>query len=286
MEAINRYLKRTGTVEIARTDAFIEKALNKIIIRKYVSGETTPSVTDLSAVLIFKDREGPDSGILYTYATDELEIGDTIVKKGSTKKNDVYYLIVEEVKRVDTSVVIRVFNVLETNVLVQATSSVTLLPGYLQSSLRNKIQTSERSGNTLENKAAVLVVPKGYKITIDMKLNMTNLITGDESYSSWLVEGIDDVSTPHINYVHLTQVLKEEYKEPTATLEESNAVDQLDTLTLSTKGGYVSTEPKAVIISRTMEEVIVQVPRVTGNFVVKTKDQNNQIIGNAYIVRG
>lgn len=294
MESLERYKKKVGISRPkAASNPFIEMALNKITIHKYVSGETSDE--EFEAVLIFRDREGPDNGILYTYQKDGLDIGDVIVKEGSTKEQNAYYLILEEVKRVDGSEVIRVFNALETNVLFTTKTSSEKLPGYLLSNLKNIIKSNTREGMTLESKKAVLVAPKSYKVRLDEKMNMENLITGEESYASWLVEGIDDISTPHINYMHLSQILKDNFEPdvPREDLEdeegdpiEAEVVDALTSITLATSGGYIKTVPQTTIMDRKANRVIVLVPEITGLFEVHVKDSSGEIIIHKYNVRG
>ena len=295
MEYLDRYRKKTGASQPnAAGNPFIERALNKVLVHKYVSGETDGDGCE--AVLIFKDKEGPDNGILYTYKDDGLNIGDTIVKKSSEKENNVYYLIIEEVKRVDGSQVIRVFNVLETNVLFTTKKQNEKLPAYLISNLRNNVRDSSREGNILELKRAIMVAPKTYKLTLDSKLNIENLITNEESYASWLVEGIDDISTPHINYIHLTQVLKEDFdkeEEPIEPPQDEDGEDievedtlvALTALTLATYRGYVKTTPDAILLERGATEVIIQVPDIEGLFVVEVKNELNEIVEYKYNVR-
>lgn len=295
MEYLDRYRKKLGAGQpSAAGNPFIEMALNKVLIHKYVSGETDGDGHE--AVLIFRDKEGPDNGILYTYKDDGLEIGDTIVKKGSTKESNVYYLIVEEVKRVDGSKVIRVFNVLETNVLFRTKEQIEKLPAYLISNIRKGVRDSSRDGVSLELKKAVMVAPKTYKIRLDNKLNIENLITEEESYASWLVEGIDDVSTPHINYIHLTQVLKEDFdkeEKPIAPPQDEDGEDievvdtlvALSSLTLATHAGYIKTTPSATLLKRAADEIVIQVPYEEGLFVVEVKNELGEIVEYKYNVR-
>lgn len=290
MDFLDRYRRKVGIgLPIAATNPFIEMALNKISIQKYVSGET--SEENFDAVLIFKDKEGPDDGVLYTYKKDGLDVGDSIVKKGSREENDVFYLIVEEVKRVDGSEVIRVFNVLETNVLFTTQNSSEKRPAYLSSTLRRStgVGSSARDGIVIEAKKAVMVAPKGYKLRLDSKLNIENLITNKESYASWLVEGIDDVSTPNINYISLKQVMKEDfdYSEPDLEDEEGNThIDAYVTITLDTSDGYIKTNPTANVLERKSNKVLIQVPQGPGLFTVKVKNADGDIVEYKYTIRG
>lgn len=283
MGYLNRYNKKVSNNKPnAAKNPFIEMALNKIEIQKFESGEANHRKLD--AVLVFRDKEGPDAGILYTYQRDGLKVGDSFVKKGSNEETDAYYLIIEEVKRVDGSATIRVFNVLETNVLVARNNVENSLPGYLLSNLRNNIRQSSREGSIMEIKTATLIVPTGYKIRLDDKLNVRNLITNEESYASWLVEGIDDISTPGINYIHLGQVLKEDFKDE----EEIGDYDlvALSSLTLNTNRGYIKTTPSSTILERSADRVVVIVPDIKGEFIVETKDSLGDIIETKYTVRG
>ena len=289
MEYLNRYLRKVGDTSGAAGAPFIENALNKIKIHRYTSGEVYSNGYD--AVLIFRDREGPDEGILYTYEKDGLKTGDSIVKKGSRDENDAYYLLVEEVKRVDGSAAIRVFNVLETNVLFSTQDSQEKRPAYLVSNLRRVTSTgsNSRDGFALESKGATLVAPKGYKLRLDSKLNIENLITKEESYASWLVEGIDDVSTPNINYIRLQQVMREEFDYTTPSTEDEEGNEKLDafsSLTLPTFDGYVKTTPAANLLDRRADRVIIQVPAGPGKFLVETKNEQNEVVKHNYIIRG
>lgn len=261
MDALGRYRKRVlGNPETAKSP-FIEKALNKIVINKYESGDILD--IDLEAVLIFRDKEGPDQGILYTYADDGLVVGDSFVKKGEREENDVYFLIIEEVKRVDTSVEIRVYRVLETNINIKNKKETR--PAYLLSNLRNKIRVSQKEGNQIEVKNSILVAPKGYKLSIDQKLNLENLKTKEESYSSWRIYGIDDVSSPSIVYAHLEQILKTEETEK----EEDTRLRRSQIVNLETENGFVEIVGDAKLVKRSASEVQVQAPSFAATFQVK-----------------
>lgn len=289
METLDRYRKRVGLNKPnAAKNPFIEMSLNKISIQKYVSGEIYNQEYD--AVLIFRDKEGPDNGILYTYKKDGLDVGDSLVKKGSNEDTNAYYLITEEVKRVDGSEVIRVFNVLETNVLFETRDSRKKRPAYLTSNLKNLSggKGSSSDGIVLEIKKAIMVAPKDYSIKINQKLNMENLITGDESYASWLIEGIDDISTPNINYIYLKQVLKEDFDDqpPQTPNEGVQEVDALSAITLETTNGFIKTEPMAVIMDRTTDRVIVRVPLNSDTLKIITKNKEGKEVINNYTIRG
>lgn len=270
MDAISRYRRRTEG-KLGPKSPFIEKALNKIIVQKFVGGET--SGNELEAVLIFKDKEGPDYGVLYTYADDGLNVGDTIVKKGERKENDVYFLLIEEVKRVDTSVTIRVFNVLETNVNIEGAE--TLRPAYMLSNLRNKIREPGRGGLEIESGAALLIAPQSYKLRLDDILNVTNLISGESAAVSWQVYGIDNVTSPIVAYHHLTQVLKAPIKVEMKTYTAADQqVNQGEVITFATEDGHIQTTPTARVMSRKASEVKVQIPIMTGLLAVEVKEDN------------
>lgn len=280
MEALerNRKLKGGGSPRSANTD-FIAKALNKIVVNKLMSGDV--SGEDLEAVLIFSDKEGPDNGTLYTYEKDGLGVGDTILKKGADEDRDVYYLIVEEVKRVDGSLTIRVFNVLEANVLLGNDK-----PAYVKSNLRNKIYNTGDEGVFVETKEAVLVAPKSYHLKLAEVLNLRNLVTKEESAAGWRIQGIDDISSPSVIFARLNQVLKNTEIPNTDGERDPEEIEELQVGTLkilATEDGYYDTELEGIIHKREATRIIVKVPNVD-DFEIKVK-QNGEIITMKFKVR-
>lgn len=272
MDYLERYKKRIGGSEAPISD-FIKHALNKIEIHKYESGESTGE--GLEAVLIFKDKEGPDTAILYTYAKDGLEVGDSIIKKGHREENDSFFLILEEQKRVDTSVHIRVFNTLETNVNILG--SDIKKPAYAMSNLSSVIRTSERQGGSIEVKKTVLVAPRSYKVRLEDILDLENLSTGEQSYASWRVEGIDDITSPHVVYAHLEQTTKKKDEKPEPVEPNVETVKSGQTLELSTESGFIKTVPSARVIDRKSERVRIQVPAGTDTLIVTVKKDRVEV---------
>lgn len=266
MDYLTRYKKRVGGSETPISD-FIKHALNKIEVHKYESGE--PIGDSLEAVLIFKDKEGPDTAILYTYAEDGLKVGDSIIKKGQREENDSFFLILEEQKRVDTSVHIRVFNTLETNVNILGSDEKK--PAYAVSNLSSTIRTSERQGGSIEVKKTVLVAPRKYRIRLEDILDLENLSTKEKSYASWRVEGIDDITSPHVVYAHLEQTTKK--KDPVDEETEPNVetVKSGSILELVTEDGFIKTLPTSRVIERKATRVRIQVPSDTDTLSVTIK---------------
>lgn len=270
MGYLDRYKEKTKRAFPDNSLApFIKSSLNKISIHK-VENETILE-EELEAVLIFKDRDGPDLGILYTYADDGLSIGDTIVKKGAEDDRDSYYMLVEEVKRVDGSKVIRVFNVYEANVWIDGK---VLRPAYLLSTLKNSVKVSELTNINKEIKDATLVFPTEYGIKINQILNFKNIITKYDSYSSWRVEGKDDVSASGIVFAYLEQVVKTE-------IEEEKEVDDMlpigSVVSLDSLNGYVRTTAKIDILKRSQTSVEVRLPLENGEYHFELKDANGEI---------
>lgn len=267
MDYLTRYKKRVGGSETPISD-FIKHALNKIEVHKYESGE--PIGDSLEAVLIFKDKEGPDTAILYTYAEDGLKVGDSIIKKGQREENDSFFLILEEQKRVDTSVHIRVFNTLETNVNILGSDEKK--PAYAVSNLSSTIRTSERQGGSIEVKKTVLVAPRKYRIQLEDILDLENLSTKEKSYASWRVEGIDDITSPHVVYAHLEQTTKK--KDPVDEETEPNVetVKSGSILELVTEDGFIQTSPTSRVIERKATRVRIQVPSDTDTLSVTIKE--------------
>lgn len=269
----NRKLKGGGSPRSANTD-FIGKALNKIVVQRYISGEIGEN--DLEAVLIFNDKEGPDLGKFYTYEKDGLGVGDTIIKQGAGEDRDSYFLLVEEVKRVDGSHSIRVFNVLETNALINNEK-----PAYVKSNLRNKIYDAGREGIIVEAKEAVLVAPRSYGLKLSEVLNLSSLSTREESAAGWRVHGIDDISSPSVVYARLEQTLKS--SEVTNTYDDKEEWLKPKTIkVLPTEDGYYKTELD-IVKKRTASSITVVVPNVE-SFEIELK-QNGEIITKKFKVR-
>ena len=280
MEFLDRYKNRTKQSIPDPADApFIENALNKITIQKVESGE--PLGEELEAVLIFKDKDGPDSGILYTYKDDGLDVGDTIVKKGSIEETDSYFILVEEVKRVDGSRVIRVFNTLEANVWLSLEADTKEYPGYIVSNLKKQIDTDEKNTIITEGKHATVVIPKSYGFNINDILSIKNIISKEESYSDWRIDGKDDVSSPYIVYGFLTQTFKTGKDTPTPfTLTDSSPQVQNEPgsrKVLDSLNGYIKSDRLISILNRTELTVEIRLPTEQCDVNLDLKDANGEI---------
>lgn len=272
MDYLERYKKSIAGSE-APVDDFIKHALNRIQVHKYKDGESIGE--GLEAVLIFKDKEGPDTAILYTYEKDGLKVGDSIVRKGFREEEDAFFLLLEEQKRVDSSKVIKVFNTLETNVSIKGYD--TPKPAYAISNLKSVIRTSQKQGGSIEVKKTLLVAPRDYKIRLEDILDLENLLTGEQSYASWRVEGIDEITSPNVVYAHLEQTTKKKDEKPEPFEPNVETVKPGQTLELSTESGFIKTVPSARVIDRKSERVRIQVPAGTDTLIVTVKKDGIEV---------
>lgn len=271
MEFLDRYKKRQKRVFPDASDApFIENALNKTIVHRLVDGE--PGEEPLEAVLIFKDKDGPDFAILYTYAEDGLEIGDTIVRLGTPgdKLTNAFFMIAEEVKRVDGSRVIKVFKLYETNSWVKVNDIS--LPAYVLSNLKKSIGSDENNRIVTEDKKALMVAPSRYGFQINQYLRFVNFISDEPSYAGWRIEGIDDISSPFLNYIHLKQELRLEETPP--IVPDPDLLEPSSIITLESLNGYILTDAAIKIIKRNPMSVEIRLPSSPGVYLFNLKDAN------------
>lgn len=253
MDYIERYRrKRLSSHPDRAADAFIEKALNKIKVRKVTSGEV--SIESFDSVLIFKDREGADTATFYTYTKDKLDVGTCILREGATKEEDIYFILTEEVNRVDASKTIRVFRAAQANVYLMIDGSEK--PAYMTTAVKEISLQQTNSAIQVERKGANLIVPKGYNLRLYDILRLKNIATGDETDADWRIDGKDDITSPRVTYAWASQVLKQDdvQSEPEAEYMPGTKV------TFATKDGYVKTSGEVVVLARSQTEVTLRLP--------------------------
>lgn len=278
---------------------WIGKSINKVPIHKSVvninTGKLTISPDSMTAVHIFKEKEGPDNGILYTYTADGLKCGDLIVK--NVEQVDLQdlapkqvYMLYEESPRVDSSAFISVFTTLETNAII-CIDTATYIAGYFMGRMKKLIGLDYRNEANIASadQDASLIVSK------DVKIYPATIIRGVKSFFdteypqySWQVQDIDLTSSSTMQYVTISKTLSVPFT-PIPEPEEEGVVNKTtlqagQTLEVVTASGYITTNPSAMIIKKTASRITLEVPLIPGNFSIITKNSDGELITTEYLI--
>lgn len=235
-------------------DLFIERALNKIDL--LVCGDTEEK--PIEGVLVHRERDGADDGILYTYVKDGLRVGDCVIAPQFNGGLNVVHLLIEPERRVDGSKVINVFKTREVNVTFRNG-----LLGYLRSNLSSSIRDSGKEEMSVEAKEAVLVTTAALVQGEVVKLDSTKSSTVSQN---WVVVGSDNISSPPIRYVHLRQV---ETPETESTTPAANELKAGTYFRVETANFEFASTPSVTVRERKENYVIFLVPK-SGSLSVTT----------------
>lgn len=275
---------------------WIEQSINKIEIKKASidsSGNLEIGYPSYSAVHIFKEKEGPDNAILYTYREDNLKVGDMIVKQTFTDgiektENRETFLLFEESPRVDGSKNIRVFSTIEANAVIKE-SKGGYFPAYFKGEMRSESQIDySLKGNigTLDSTALVIVPVSQFQIKNNSVFSeIRSMKSSTPSHFSWEVADKDDITTTGMQYITVKKILKE----PSITPEEpkdpsKNYLAAGSVVEVPTKGGFFAAIPNVKVLERKALKVVFEVPNEPGELEIWTKNEEGNEIPTKYTV--
>lgn len=305
---IERYKQKNDKTLKVSVD-WIENSINQVDISKcYVDNKGELVIEDLllKAVHIFKEKEGPDNAVLYTYRDDGLQLGDMIVKQAFDKNgeellmNREVFLLFEEAPRVDGSTDIRVFSTIEANAIIKEANGTYFL-GYFKGEMRSESQIDYALKVNLAtlDSLAMLIVPRREFQVLNRHIftEIKSTKTGESSYFSWEVSDKDDITTSGMQYVSIKKILREpeiiiedpEEEIPTDPEEPTEPVVPAiiaanSTVEVVTSGGYFAADQNVKILQRKATLVVFEAPIMPGELNISTKNAEGEIITTKYMV--
>ena len=300
---IERYKLRNDKTLKVSVD-WIENSINQVDISKcHVDSKGELVIEDLllKAVHIFKEKEGPDNAVLYTYRDDGLQLGDMIVKQAFDKHgeellmNREVFLLFEEAPRVDGSTDIRVFSTIEANAIIKELNGTYFL-GYFKGEMRSESQIDYALKVNLAtlDSLAMLIVPRREFQVLNKHIftEIKSTKTGESSYFSWEVSDKDDITTSGMQYVSIKKTLREpeiiiedpEEEIPTEPVVPANVIAANSTVEVVTSGGYFAADQNVKILQRKATLVVFEAPIMPGELNISTKNAEGEIITIKYMV--
>lgn len=300
---IERYKLRNDKTLKVSVD-WIENSINQVDISKcHVDNKGELVIEDslLKAVHIFKEKEGPDNAVLYTYRDDGLQLGDMIVKQAFDKHgeellmNREVFLLFEEAPRVDGSTDIRVFSTIEANAIIKELNGTYFL-GYFKGEMRSESQIDYALKVNLAtlDSLAMLIVPRREFQVLNKHIftEIKSTKTGESSYFSWEVSDKDDITTSGMQYVSIKKTLREpeiiiedpEEEIPTEPVVPANVIAANSTVEVVTSGGYFAADQNVKILQRKATLVVFEAPIMPGELNISTKNAEGKIIDTKYMV--
>lgn len=300
---IERYKQRNDKTLKVSVD-WIENSINQVDISKcHVDNKGELVIEDLllKAVHIFKEKEGPDNAVLYTYRDDGLQLGDMIVKQAFDKHgeellmNREVFLLFEEAPRVDGSTDIRVFSTIEANAIIKELNGTYFL-GYFKGEMRSESQIDYalRVNLATLDSLAMLIVPRREFQVLNKHIftEIKSTKTGESSYFSWEVSDKDDITTSGMQYVSIKKTLREpeiiiedpEEEIPTEPVVPANVIAANSTVEVVTSGGYFAADQNVKILQRKATLVVFEAPIMPGELNISTKNAEGEIITTKYMV--
>lgn len=231
----------------AQSGDIIAQSLSKIDV---LVNEATKAIP---VAFINKDREFEDSAIMYAYKKDNLAIGDYV------KALNRDYLIFAEIKNVKRENFIQTFNLIACNVnfTYDGVSYLGFFKGSARTTTVDEKWMSEKIGFFTE-KEGLLVLPtsslkRGSVITIQNKV--FKIISEDSLSNSGISYFVllDTIDTD------LDKVSESESETPVQSPTTTTLYSGVD-LTFATEQGYILTDKKVTIVSRTASSVVIRVP--------------------------
>lgn len=263
-------------VTIRQASEFIEKSASSVeALRESTS-------TNIKAVIISERKEGGNETILFTYAEDDIKIGEYITYRNKT------YLVYNQYEIIFS----KEFNkhkLIECNVELKFGNQVQ--KAYYISSLRRYNSLRDLSNTYLpyefSNQKPIIITKQNTNIKFD-----TRFIILDEAF---VVNEIDKISNQGVYYLSVEKgtILHDvdnvstsvTQPVPAKTVEVlSGDITAGDEVTITTNSGYAEFSYDVDIISKNATTVVFEAPIGISSLVVKTKDGNGDIVTTTYRV--
>jgi len=262
-------------VTIRQASDFIEKSASSVDAFRESTG------TNIKAVIISEQKEGPNEIILFTYARDSVQVGEYISYRSKT------YLIYGKFEII-FSEEFHKFKLIECS--VELKWGTHRQRAYFISSLRRYagiVDLGTQIPYEFSSQKPLIVT----KANVNFKAG-TRIIIGGEGY---IVNDLDKNSNPGIYYAYIEKATVFDDIDtiqtqvsgvvPAAQIQVSNS-DLIagDDVTIATNFGYVVFNPDVRILSKTATSVVFDVPAGVDDLVVETKDINGNIVTTSYKV--
>lgn len=263
-------------VTIRQASEFIEKSASSVDALRESTG------TNIKAVIISEQKEGGNETILFTYAADNIQIGEYITYRTKTYMvyNQYEIIFSQEFKK---------HKLIECNVELKFGNEVQ--KAYYISSLRRYNSLRDLSSTYLpyefSNQKPMIIT----KQNANIKFNTRFIILGE----AFVVNEVDKISNQGVYYlsVEKSTVMHDvddvstsvTQPVPTKTVEVlAGDIIAGDEVTISTNSGYAEFSYDVDIISKNATTVVFEAPIGISSLVVKTKDGGGNIITTNYRV--
>lgn len=262
-------------VTIRQASEFIEKSASSVDAFR----ESTQS--NIKAVIISEQKEGPNEMVLFTYASDNVQVGEYISYRAKT------YLIYGKYEIIFSNEFHK-FKLIECSVALKWGANTQR--AYFISSLRRYaglVDLGTQIPYEFSNQRPIIVT----KANTNFKPGTRFIIAGD----GYIVNDLDKHSNPGIYYAYVERATV--FEDIDTVIDDQTGVMPVpqvqasgsdlvvgDDVTISTNFGYVVFTPDVRVLSKTATQVVFDVPSGVDSLTVDTKDENGNIITTSYKV--
>jgi hypothetical protein len=261
-------------VTIRQASDFIEKSASSVDAFRESTG------ANIKAVIISEQKEGGNETILFTYAVDDITVGEFITYKTKT------YLVYGQYEIIFSNE-FKKHKLIECNVELKFGDKVQ--KGYYISSLRRYNNMNDLSVTSIpyqfSSQKPIIIT----KQNTDIKFN-TRFIIIDEAF---VVNDIDKISNQGLYYLSIEKSTKyhdidDLVNSVTGTIPQkeievlSGDIIAGDNITIQTNFGYATFSSDVDIVSKNATTVVFEAPIGISQLVVSTKNAQGNIITTNY----
>lgn len=262
-------------VQAKKETCYNERSANFII-----EGSLSLQVTHVrlnktkSASIVFNHKEGPDDVIFYSLIADTFLKGDYFVY------NNVYYLIYEDERLTDSTVIYKKQRAVECNVSFNI--GQTNFKAFFVSSLRKITDVvMEKSNAVVGDEYPLVIVPNNNLFVISTPITIGS--------KPWKILEYDNITNAGITYLYLERNYTTTTIAPTPIIPNSrapiiNTLYPMTDYTFETFNAYFASTPKVEVLSRKSTEVIFQVPFGVTTVTIGVKNESDEIVETVYTV--
>jgi hypothetical protein len=261
-------------VTIRQASEFIEKSASSVDAFRESTG------TSIKAVIISEQKEGGNETILFTYAFENITIGEFITYRKKT------YLVYGEYEIIFSNE-FKKHKLIECNVELKFGDQVQ--KGYYISSLRRYNNMNDLSVTNVpyefSSQKPIIITKENTNIEFN-----TRFIIADESF---VVNDIDKISNQGLYYLSMEKSTKyHDIDDLVNSVTAKVPVKQVeiltgdiiagDNITIQTNFGYATFSSDVDIISKNATTVVFEAPIGVSQLIVSTKDLEGSIITTNY----